>query len=647
MIRGMSGARVLLIVLASSAGLAVPPLSGGDAASDGAPGHWAYRPLTRRPPPEVSRGSWCRGTLDRIVLARLEEAGIEPSPGAGRRTLIRRLSLDLLGLPPEPDEVAAFVDDRAPDALARLVDRLLASPHFGERWGRHWLDGARYADSDGYEKDRPRPNAWRSRDWVIAAINADMPIDRFTIEQVAGDLLPDAGASQRLATAFNRQTLTNTEGGTDQEQFRVEAVFDRVATLGTVWLGLTASCAQCHDHKYDRLSQREFYRLFAFFDNGDEREIEVPASDLPGAPAMKVRVIEERTEKPRVTRIFRRGDFLSPEDEVTPGTPAVLPPIVPRGERADRLDLARWLVGAANPLTPRVLANEMWQHLFGEGIVTTANDFGVRGARPSSPELLDWLASELVRVEWSRKRMIRAIVTSATYGQSSRHREDLDEVDSTNRLLARQGRFRVEGELIRDLPLAVSGLLDRRIGGPSVFPPMPPGIAELSYANNFKWKTSEGADRYRRGLYTFFKRTAPYPGLMTFDCPDSNATTVERRVSNTPLQALTLLNNEVFVEAARAFAGRVLRESGPVDDERLRLAFLLALSRPPHGEESRALLGLLEESRRWYAAHPDDALAITGVSASGDDGQARAVELAAWTVTLRVILNTDEFVTRE
>ncbi|WP_206291859.1 PSD1 and planctomycete cytochrome C domain-containing protein [Humisphaera borealis] len=654
--------------------------------------HWAYRPIVRVDPPAVKTADWAANDIDRFVLASLEGAGVIPSPPADKATLIRRLSLDLTGLPPTPAEVDSFTNDAAPDAYAKLVDRLLASPHFGERWGRHWLDKARYADSDGYEKDTPRPDAYVFRDWVIKAINDDMPFDRFTVEQLAGDLLPGASNEQRIATAFHRQTLTNKEGGADQEQFRVEATFDRAETTGAVWLGLTVGCARCHNHKYDAITQREYYQLFAYFNNGDEVNLQLPGStdevrkyklalaehnkqvkaieaqiadgktpatpaakkkleaDLaalkkkaPAAPGLAVRVIGQRTANPRPNTMLHRGDFLQPGEQVTPGSLATLHAFTPRDpQKPDRLDLANWLTSPANPLTPRVAANDIWQKLFGKGLVRTPDDFGVRGERPTHPELLDWLADEYRRVGWSRKALIRTIVLSSTYRQSAAYRLDLAERDPENKLLARQNRFRVDGEIVRDATLAASGLLSRKIGGPSVFPALPPDIAALSYANNFRWTTSPGEDRYRRGMYTFHKRTAPHPNLISFDCPDGNATQIQRAISNTPLQALTTLNNESFHEAAQALARRTLAEGGPADDARVGHAFRLCLARSPDATELAELRSLLASARAFYTANEQAAVKLAGTTKSSN-----AAELAAWVATVRVVLNLDEFLTRE
>ena len=921
------------------------------ASADAAPervDHWAFQPIQQGDFPQLNVAGDAEHEIDAFVRARLESAGVQPSSEADRHTLIKRLYYDLLGLVPESDAVDQFVNDSAPDAWNQLVDELLDSPHFGERWGRHWLDTARYADSDGYEKDRPRYNAWKYRDWVIDAINADMPFDQFTTEQLAGDLLPDPTPDQLLATAFHRQTLTNTEGGTDQEEFRVAAIMDRVETLGTAWLGLTVGCARCHSHKYDPLTQHEYYELFAFFNNGDEvnttvatseesmaaytlakaeydsrlaelleplaaakdalrpefadweaterarvkdaaAEFQVieatrvesvesatletlddgaflvsgerPVTDIynitapltsenvtafrlevlqheslpaggpgradhgnfvlseitfqaveegavdaepvimelraaradfsqnnfdpakaidgtedatgwaispqmgkshfaifylsdesiaaladmqspvvtarlsqqyessphtigcfrlsamsgldeeslglpenvrtlltvesgerneqqqlelfdyfaglnpdvrshqeavdefkktePFKPEMTVRVIQERPSNPRTTHLLKRGDFLQPLVEVQPGVFSVLHEIQAGedGQAPSRLDLAHWIVSAENPLTPRVAVNHVWRHLFGRGLVNTANDFGVRGETPTHPELLDWLAGEYIRLGWSRKALIRTIVLSQTYRRSSQHRTELSEVDPQNQLLYRQNRVRVEAETVRDLYLSASGLLDPRVGGPSVFPTLPPGIAELSYANNFRWGDSTWNDRpdrpggvaprddvYRRGVYTFFKRTAAHPTLVTFDCPDANVTCVERTSSNTPLQALATLNNQVFVNAARSLARRGLDVANLDHTERISLIFRLCIVRPSTESERNSFVGFFQHAREYYDQHPDAATAFAADSTP--DGVSTA-EYAAWIAVSRMIMNLDEFITRE
>jgi hypothetical protein len=893
--------------------------------------HWSLQPVSQ-PAIPVQPSNWPRGAIDSFILARLQEASIEPSAAADRSTLIRRLYLDLTGLLPTPAEVDAFLADERPDATERLIDRLLASPRFGERWGRHWMDLARYADSDGYEKDRPRPFAWRYRDWVISAINDDVPYDQFTIEQLAGDLLPAATLEQQIASGLHRNTLHNTEGGIDPEEDRVKKTVDRTNTLGTIWLGLTVGCAQCHTHKYDPITQREYYQLYALFNSLEEADIPAPTpeeaaalaqdqaahdaqaselqkhrteyetsqlaaaqraweaqlgtlaavweplkieaatskhgatltrqsdgsylasgtnklsdvytieatTELVGITALRLEVLpddslpargpgrsnngnfvlsrlrvqaapasgegetgevaftaaradfsqneftpdkalndkpgefwaispqfgqrhvavfeaeepfgqaggtkltitldqaynkqqphnlgrfrlsastaakpvpfegipaaiaaaahtpaesrapaqakeladfyrgidtelarlsktiaeheakrpklpEDRKAqavrelaKPRATHLLQRGDFLSPGDEVQAGVPAVLPPLASSADHATRLDLARWLVDPAHPLTVRVTVNRDWQQLFGRGIVLTSDDFGKQGDPPSHPELLDWLARRLVDKSWSRKALLRTILASAAYQQSSAPRLDLASIDPENVLVARQARRRVEAELIRDLALAASGELVERIGGPSVRPPQPAEYAGLTYANSARWVESAGADRYRRGVYTFFQRTSPYPMLMTFDSPDSNECTARRQVSNTPLQALTLWNDPALFEAAQALGRRAVEEvpksEEPVDAARPRAEhlFRLGLGRAPSQAETDDLLALYRVQREL--ALRDDVAARQTI---GPDAPANAVEvaeLAAWIAVARAVLNLDEFIHRE
>jgi hypothetical protein len=647
--------------------------------------HWAFRPIARPAVPAPGGHP-----IDAFVLARLKKEGLTPSPGADRAALLRRVSLDLTGLPPAPAELDAFLKDTSAGAYEKVVDRLLASPHYGERWGRHWLDSARYADSDGYEKDTGRPFAWRYRDWVINALNADLPFDRFTTEQLAGDLLPNATAEQKIATGFHRNTLTNKEGGVDAEEFRVAAVVDRVGTTGKVWLGLTVGCAQCHDHKYDPVSQREFYQLFAFFNSDREADIDVP---LPGdderlkkeqaafaaektkleaavaeakdkqLPAAELKKREQALAAlpkrapaaskamtlalgpARPTHVLLRGDFLRKGVEVKPGTLGVMPK--PAGESATRLDLAKWLVSADNPLTARVAVNWAWAKFFGRGLVATPEDFGTQGEKPSHPELLDWLAGQFqdpAGCGWSLKKLHRLIVTSATYRQSSAVRPEALRRDPSNVLLARQARPRLEAEIVRDGALAASGLLNSTVGGPSIRPPQPPGISELTYANAAKWVETTGPDRYKRGLYIWFQRTSPYPTLMTFDAPDSNVCVVRRERSNTPLQALTLLNDAVFVEAAQALAKRVLTEKEGSAAERAAYLLKLCLCREPAAAEVARLVALQGELAKLAATDPKGAAALAGKHAPAG---VPAAEAAAWVAVARTVLNLDEFVTRE
>ncbi|MCP4849030.1 MAG: DUF1549 domain-containing protein [Verrucomicrobiaceae bacterium] len=612
------------------------------------PAHWAFEP------PENTEGS----TIDSLVKSSLAKAGLQPSPKAAKHSLIRRLYLDLLGLPPSPAAITAFENDTSPNAYHRLVDRTLDLPGFGERWARHWLDAARYADSDGYEKDNARLDAWRWRKWVIDAINDDMPFDQFTIEQLAGDLLADSTPSQKLATAFHRQTLFNREGGVDPEEDRTKRTIDRTATTSSTWLALSMECAQCHDHPYDPVSQREFYQFYAFFNNAEEADTQVPkgnpeefAGNEKAKPEMiKARVMRARERK---TFIFHRGDFLQPKKEageILPGTPAVLPELPGNRakvakEKATRLDLARWIVDPGNPLTARVAVNDIWSRLFGHGLVENKADFGTRSAPPLQLELLDHLALELLNSGWSRKRLIRYILLSKTYRQSAKHRPKASNKDPENSLLHRQNRFRVEGEIMRDLFLEASGLLQHHVGSPSVFPPIPPDVAAQSYASSFKWKTSTGAERYRRAMYTFFKRTAADPNLITFDCPDANVTVTRRNRSNTPIMALATLGNEVFHEAAQAMAAKILSNNSlPDQAARIDYCFLLCTARKATQEEKSSVATLLEKSRAYYEKNPPEAVKLAG---SHRLKQIPAANNAAWIATARIILNLDETITRQ
>ncbi|MDB6154584.1 MAG: Planctomycete cytochrome [Chthoniobacteraceae bacterium] len=843
-------------------------------------GHWSFMPLSKEAVPEVKLASWPKNPIDQFILSRLEKAGIPPSMEAGRATLIRRVSLDLIGLLPSPEEIDAFMTDPLPDAYERLVDRLLANPHYGERWGRHWLDQARYADSNGYTVDSDRM-MWPYRDWVIKSLNDDVPFDRFTIEQLAGDLLPKPSKSQLVATAFHRNTLINEEGGVKPEQFRVEAVIDRVNTTGAVWLGLTVGCAQCHSHKFDPISHREYYEMFAFFNQGEDinnkgATIEIVRGEIFGQPiaaepaklprteinegtpvrkppnettvwtpaqylefdtstgagfrllednsllsdgrgasndvyrivaktglkqisAIRLRVLTDdslphrgpgmasngnfvltgfdisvggeeqpiatafadheqanypisgvlddnpktgwaintgkeskvkmnaphealfilskpivvsdkpieirlhhdlnqsylvgrfaidfspeesgvpeglpkppkvqrendatsdiaqlmvmkEVEKPRETFLFQRGDFLRPDEKLGPLNPGVIGAVnaafsTKPARFGNRLDLARWLVSPENPLTPRVTMNRLWMRYFGRGIVETDEDFGSQGSAPTHPELLDWLGSEFIRREWSLKAMHRLIVTSATYRQSSAARPELLEKDPRNLLLARQERVRVEAEIIRDTALSASGLLDERIGGPSVRPPQPDGVYSFTQTAR-KWTASLGPDRYRRALYTAFYRSAPYPLFTTFDSPDFQSVCTRRARSNTPLQALTLANDQAFFEIAQGLAARLLKElpgeSDLISEARLKRALVLCFCRMPSEKELAIVRGYYDGQ---VAALQNDMAAASALmnkelAASGTPPPVAAALVCA----ARAILNADAFITRE
>lgn len=653
------------------------------------PEHWSLTPVAVAPAADKASPS-----IDHFIRQSLDQAGLKPSPEADPRTLLRRLSIDLTGLLPEPGRVDAFAADwekTDPAGRARLyaavVDECLASPHFGERWGRHWLDEARYADSTGYEKDSTRADAYRYRDWVIRAVNDDMPFDQFTLRQIAGDLLPGATVDDRIATQFHLMGQFNLEGGVDAEEDRTKRVIERVTTLGSVWLAHSVECAQCHNHPYDAISQRDFYALYAFFNNTEDLTT-LLAGELPPDAGQKIkaraekwapiadlierqvtdknlatklqaeltnlqtydnangftRVVSERRAGRRPTYLFQRGNFLTPDvkgGDIAPSVPAVWGSVP---APADRLGLARWLVDPGHPLTARVTVNKIWLRLFGTPLVATVRDFGMRGQAPAHPALLDWLAHTFVHeAAWSRKALIRTIVLSDTYRQSSDLRPDLADCDPDNRLFARQGRHRVEGEIIRDFFLQAGGLLSRKVGGPSVFPPLPADVAALSYANNFKWTESKGEDRYRRGLYTFFKRTAPDPNLIVFDCPDASLTSPERSLSNTPLQALATLQNDVFHEAAQAFAKRLLAQPAADDDARLTAACAIALGRAPEADEIAAMRELLDAARAYYAGKDAEAVTLAGPHRLP---AVPAAENAAWVAAARILLNLDEFLTR-
>src|SRR5262245_36380522 len=933
--------------------------------------HWAFTAPARPALPQVKNGSWVKTPIDRFILARLEKEGLTPQPEADRVTLLRRVSLDLIGLPPTVAEVDAFLNDKSPNAYEKQVERLLASPHYGERWGRHWLDAARYADSDGFEKDKQR-SVWFYRDWVINALNADKPYDQFVIEQIAGDLLPGATQDQIVATGFLRNSMINEEGGVDPEQFRMEAMFDRMDAIGKSILGLTIQCAQCHNHKFDPLKQEEYYRMFAFLNNSYEgsvpvytpeeqmkranifsqiREIEAElqhktpdwrkrmaeweakvAKDQPewtvvkpeveeisnggqrylpmkdgsflaqgyaptkhrvkmsvkvdqqnitafrlelltdanlpmGGPGRSVKggcaltefeveaapagdpgkitkiklvratadynqperelepIYDDKSKRRRVTgpiefaidgkdetawgidagpalrnqprkavfvaekpianeggtiltfylkqnhggwnsddnqnnnlgrmrlsittapdpvadplpmgireilsipsgrrtqaqvqtvfrywrttvpefaeadkqiaelwrqhpegssqlvlrdredaretHLLKGGDFLKPDKVITPGVPAFLHPL-PASVAPDRLAFAKWLVDRNSPTTARSMVNRVWQQYFGAGLVATPEDFGLKSEAPSNPELLDWLAVEFMdgghstasgservshanplatargTVPWSLKHVHRLIVNSATYRQSSKVTARLLERDPLNRLLARGPRMRVEAEIVRDIALSASGLLNPKVGGPSVFPPAPDFLflPPASYGPK-PWDESRNEDRYRRALYTFRYRSTPYPALQAFDAPNGDFSCVRRTRSNTPTQALTTLNETIFLEAARALALKTAKEGGATDASRLEFAFRRVLTRRPTQQESAELTGLLNRQRERFAAgelnpwnlatsDPDKSFALPkGV---------RMDDLAAWTAVARVLLNLDEAITKE
>ena len=619
--------------------------------------HWAYVKPEQAPLPSVGNSEWIRNPIDAYVLARLEAEGLAPSPEAERAILLRRLSFDLIGLPPTIKEVDAFVNDASPNAYASVVDRLLASPRYGERWAVPWLDAARYADSNGYQRDETR-SSWPFRDWVIRALNHDMPFDQFTIEQIAGDLLPDSTRDQQIATGFHRGSPVNLEGGADPEEYRVAQVLDRTNVTGTVWLGSTLECAQCHNHPYDPFTQREYYGVFSYFNNteietkfGTNRvEVHLIGPWLTwqsrGHREVKTLVMTE-LEEPRATHLLKRGSFLNPGERVEAGTPSALPPMPPTAV-PNRLALARWLVSPENPLTARVTVNRMWAEFFGQGIVETVEDFGANGEPPSHPELLDWLAVEFEEQAWSMKQMHRLIVASATYRQESKMNTELLERDPQNRLFARGPRLRLTAEMIRDNALSIAGRLNDRLFGPPVFPEQPAGmwkaIAGQLSVNPF-YPTSRGKERYRRSIYTVWRRTALYPSFANFDAPGRSAVCVRRQRSNSPLQALTLMNDPVYADLATILAMRIMKEPGLNSlSERIEFGFRLAVARHPNSRETDLLLGLYQRELDRNRSDPTAArkLAATFKVRS----RFSVAKWAAWYYVSSSLLNLDETITR-
>jgi hypothetical protein len=661
-------------------------------------GHWAYVPPTRPSFPALGQASQgaIRNPVDRFIVAALQEQGLAPAPEADRMTLIRRLSFDLRGLPPTAEEVERFVNDRSPTAYEQLVEQFLASPRYGERMALYWLDLVRFADTNGIHSDNHREHA-PFRDYVIEAFNANKPFDVFTIEQLAGDLLPNPGREQRIASGYNRLNLTTEEGGAQPKEYIAKYAADRVRNASSVWMGATLGCAECHDHKYDPYTTRDFYSFAAYF--ADVQETAVGQQKATGVPtdeqAAELRRLDEQiaalrrqaeaqeqiaqleqrkqqiqreapqvlvamTGPPRPLRILPRGNWLDETGEIVqPGTPGFLKPFKIDGRRQTRLDLAHWLVQPDNPLTARVFVNRLWKLLFGSGLATSLEDFGAQGSWPTHPALLDWLAVEFVSPSpqpltpegrraagWDVKHMVRLLVTSATYRQSSAATAQLRQRDPYNRWFARQGRFAIDAELIRDNALAVSGLLVAKFGGRSVKPYQPAGYwAYLNFPRR-EWQHDKGEDQYRRGLYTYWCRTFPHPSMLAFNATSREACTVERARSNTPLQALALLNDPSYVEAARALAERIVTcgESSP--ESRIGYAYRQVLSRAVQPAEVQVLAGLYGKHLSQYRADRKAAAEILRVGERPAPANIDAAELAAWTSVARVILNLHETITR-
>jgi mono/diheme cytochrome c family protein len=716
--------------------------------------HWAYEAPAR---PSIPYGE---NAVDYLVRQRLASIALKPSPEADRRTLVRRLYSDLLGLPPTPAEVAAFEKDPSPDAYERLVERVLRNPHYGERMALGWLDVVRYADTIGYHSDNPR-NVWPYRDWVIRSFNENKRFDRFTIEQIAGDLLPDADRDTRVGSAFNRLLLSTEEGGAQPKDYESRMLTDRVRAVGAAWLGQTTGCAQCHDHKFDPFTMRDFYSLGAFFSDVQEAilgrredgmivatpeqerklaeleaaqaeakkryeavlpridaaqqqweadvvayDVTLPelrtdakASDAEKKTAQQVAsllkktprsaqeqqtvqnyfrarvnrlhvqereavattererrefheslpkcLVSQRAGERRTVRILPRGNWMDESGEIVK---AALPGFLPQprfeGREPDRLDLARWLVSRENPLTARTVMNRLWKQFFGTGLSKVLDDLGAQGEPPVNAALLDWLATEFMESGWDMKHMVRTVVTSATYRQISTATPELLAADPYNRELARQSAFRVEAELVRDTALAVSGLLVAKVGGPSVKPYQPEGYWENLNFPTRDYPADRGENQYRRGLYTWWQRSFLHPSLLAFDAPNREECTAERNRSNIPQQALVLLNDPTYVEAARALATRIVGECRGTAEDRVRWAWQRTVQRDPRPEEIRIARDLLDGHLAAYRADPKSAeeLLKTGL-APVPEGVDRS-ELAAWTHVARVLLNLHETITR-
>lgn len=636
--------------------------------------HWAFIPPVKKEVPALEVLDGAQNEIDTFIFKKLEENNVIPSEKASLETLVRRVSLDLTGLPPQREQVQKLLADNSEAAMAKIIDNFLASPTYGERMTQSWLDLARYADSHGYQDDSYR-TMWPWRDWVIHAFNENMPYDEFLTLQLAGDLLPNATKEQILATGFNRNHPITQEGGVIQEEYRTNYVLDRTNTLGKGILGITLECARCHDHKYDAISQKDYFELFAFFNQVNEKGLQMDAvqaanqkffADPPyieisaaetedvlsfinmkKTPKIKVMVMNDSA--PKTTHILNRGEYDQPTDSVKPNTPKT---IFPFSEEfpANRLGLAKWVTDKNNPLTARVFVNRIWGMLFGRGLVETSEDFGVQGSLPTHPELLDWLAADFMEHDWDIKYLLKKIMLSATYQQKSELRPELKKVDPENRLLARAPRFRMSGEMIRDYILASSGLLNTEVGGPSVKPYQPPGLWEETNAGGHrgiltKYIPDEGDDLYRRSLYTFWKRTLPPPSMTIFDAPTRDFCEVRRQKTNTPLQALALQNDIQILEAARVLAQRTLT-SEEDSDSIVENIFQSILVRTPKEEELLTLDSYYHDALETYMNNTEDAEKLVTVG-EYEQLDVDPSKTAALMLTAQVIYNLDETITKE
>lgn len=633
--------------------------------------HWAFVAPVKPPIPAVKEQEWPRNDIDRFALHNMEEKGLEPNPEADRERLLKRVSFDLTGLPPSLDLMDRFLADTSANAYQKVVDELLQQPAYGEKMALHWMDVARYADSHGYQDDNMRTQ-WPWRDWVIHAFNGNMPYNQFVTWQLAGDLLPNSTREQLLASGFNRNHKITEEGGVIDEEYRIEYVTDRTNSFGKALLGITIECAHCHDHKYDPFSQKEYYQLFAFFNNVREIGLEsmvggpetyaktplmqITKEDLNGVLSfinkqdtnkLIVSVMGDR-DTTRKTYILGRGNYDAPTLEVFPETPRAILPFDSTKFQSNRLGLSQWLFDKRNPLTARVFVNRMWQELFGKGVVKTSGDFGMQGELPSNPQLLDWLAVDFMENGWNIKRLMKQMVMSATYRQSAVAEKEKLQADPDNIYLSRGPRFRLPAELIRDLVLESSGLLAHTIGGPSVKPYQPPGLWEMATSGRGQltnYKQDHGENLYRRGLYTFIKRTVPPPSMMIFDASNRDQCEVKRLTTNTPLQALIMLNDPQVLEAARVLAARLLQQPGSADD-RIYKAFRLIVCRKPKAEEMKLLKTYYEEQQQVFAKHPADAAKVLSVGEYPLPQDIGKPVLAAMMQVVTTIYNLEETVSK-
>ncbi|HEX6226212.1 MAG TPA: PSD1 and planctomycete cytochrome C domain-containing protein [Chryseolinea sp.] len=631
--------------------------------------HWAFTPPQKSEVPDGGEG--CTNEIDHFIRAKLNEVGLEPSPVADKERLIRRVSFDLTGLPPTLEQVDAFLADDSPEAYEKVVDQLLSSPSYGERWANYWLDVSRYGDTHGYQDDLPRV-MWPWRDWVIHAFNKNLPYDKFVTWQLAGDLLPDATREQILATGFNRNHKITQEGGAIPEEYRTEYVVDRTNTFGKAFLGISVECSRCHDHKYDPVSQRDFYSTYAFFNQANEKglinygelpkpNIAITQTDVDGilnfingktiGPKDTVKVMVMSDKEPRKTFVLNRGQYDEPtEVEVLPAAPATIMPY-PKEYEANRLGLAKWLFHPENPLASRVIVNRLWQEIFGKGIVATSDDFGNQGSLPSHPELLDYLAVDFREKGWDIKAMLKYMVMSSTYRQSSTTSKKLRERDPGNVWLARSSRYRMSSEMIRDNILFSSGLLHQELGGPSVKPYQPEGLWEaISVGIKGRGETEYIADKgnklYRRSIYTYWRKTIPPPAMLIFDAPLKEFCEVKRVRTSTPLQALNLLNDPQMLEAARVLGTKLVEEKEMSLEEKVTLAFRKIISRQPEQREVAVLLKGYQEEYDRYVADPAAAKKFLMVGEYPQNKTADPMECAAMMHVVTIIFNLDEAISK-